>query len=170
MALTSILGGIFGMAGSFVPAILDVYNKKQERKHDLEVKKIEADLAKTGHEFALKGKNVDADTAETTALLAHDTAAIAASSTSWIAMLSASVRPVITYCFFLMFFIVKMSALWQAWYVQDIPVTDALWVIWDENTAALFAAILGFWFGSRAMTKFGYGRSQPTRTPPIQVK
>ena len=160
----SVLGGVFGVGSSFVPALIDLWNKKQERSHSLEIKKIDVEMAKTGQQFQSAIKNVDADMAETAALLAHDTAAIQSSQLSAIAKLSASVRPVITYSFFALFFIIKITALWQAWFVQNLPVPDALASIWDPDAAGLFAAILGFWFGSRAITKFGYGTRTVTRS------
>jgi hypothetical protein len=30
----------------------------------------------------------------------------------------------------------------------------ALSLIWDESTAGLFAAIMSFWFGNRAVSKY----------------
>jgi hypothetical protein len=37
--------------------------------------------------------------------------------------------------------------------------TDAVTLMWDEETAGLFAAIMSFWFGNRAVTKMT-GRTQ----------
>ena len=36
---------------------------------------------------------------------------------------------------------------------QGIDWTTALEVSWDAETQALFAAIMSFWFGNRAMSK-----------------
>jgi len=67
--------------------------------------------------------------------------------------LRASVRPVITYFFFLMFVAVKGSALYAMLVTgEDIP--TAISLVWDEDTGALFAAVISFWFGSRAISKY----------------
>jgi len=39
---------------------------------------------------------------------------------------------------------------------QSADLAGALNVIWDDNTAGLFAAIMSFWFGNRAVSKY-YG-------------
>jgi len=38
------------------------------------------------------------------------------------------------------------------WYAvkQGVPFDDAMSMLWDEDTQALFASIIAFWFGSQA--------------------
>ena len=36
---------------------------------------------------------------------------------------------------------------------SGMEVAEALMVLWDEDTKAIFAAIISFWFGSRAIDK-----------------
>ena len=69
------------------------------------------------------------------------------------ATLRASVRPVITYGFFVLFLFVKLKGLYQGMIVDHTPVIQLLPIVWDEGTESLFAAILAFWFGSRAFEK-----------------
>jgi len=38
-------------------------------------------------------------------------------------------------------------------FMQGVDWTTALEVTWDAETQALFAAIMSFWFGNRAMSK-----------------
>ena len=33
------------------------------------------------------------------------------------------------------------------------PFADAIQLLWDDETKAIFAAIISFWFGSRAVEK-----------------
>ena len=66
---------------------------------------------------------------------------------SFISSLRASVRPVITYFFFFMFVGVEVSVIFSL--VQPEMIDK----IWNQNTQGLFAAVLSFWFGSRAMSK-----------------
>lgn len=67
--------------------------------------------------------------------------------------LRASVRPVITYAFFGLFAIIKLVALVYAYSVEHVKTVELLPILWDEGTEALFAAVLSFWFGSRAMMR-----------------
>ena len=68
--------------------------------------------------------------------------------------LRSSVRPVLTYGFFVLFVYVKLVALKQALAVDHTHAIDLLPIVWDEGTEALFAAVLSFWFGSRAIARF----------------
>jgi hypothetical protein len=62
------------------------------------------------------------------------------------------VRPFITYVFFLTFIGVKITIVWDT-INKGGDLNATLDVVWDEQTEALFAAIISFWFGSRAMPK-----------------
>ena len=75
------------------------------------------------------------------------------SGVTWVDGLRASVRPVITYAFFLLFTTVKVSALYVLVVDQGIEFVVALPQIWDPETQALFAAVMSFWFGQRALAK-----------------
>lgn len=70
--------------------------------------------------------------------------------------LRASVRPIITYCFFALFVTIKILVLYHGIYVQNLSVTQLLPIIWDLETSAIFASIIAFWFGGRIIEK-GYG-------------
>lgn len=68
--------------------------------------------------------------------------------------LRASVRPVLTYAFFALFAFIKVTAMYHAFVHDHTAAVDLLPILWDEGTEALFAAVLSFWFGSRAMARF----------------
>ncbi len=162
MALESVLGGIVGLSGSLAPAILGYFDKKHERKHNEEMRRIEMEAVRAGHKFQLEQADIVAGQAETTSVYSHDES-LSEVGGKFMATTRASVRPVITYAFFLLFLAIKISGLYMAWWVQHVPLTPALVALWDPNTEALFAAIMGFWFGHRAIMKFGYA---PTSTSP----
>lgn len=69
------------------------------------------------------------------------------------ATLRAGVRPLITYGFFALFAFIKLKGMFQGFYVDHTPALLLLPVLWDEGTQSLFAAVLAFWFGSRAIEK-----------------
>lgn len=69
-------------------------------------------------------------------------------------ILRASVRPVITYAFFGLFVYIKLKAMEYAMSQQDAKIGDLLPVLWDESTATMFATVLAFWFGSRAIARW----------------
>lgn len=69
------------------------------------------------------------------------------------ATLRAGVRPLITYGFFAMFVFVKLWAMLHGFETDNTPAMQLLPVVWDEGAEAMFAAVLAFWFGSRALEK-----------------
>ena len=67
-----------------------------------------------------------------------------------------SVRPVITYLFFGLFAAVKGTSIFVLLGDQELTAVSlnaALVKVWDPETQAMFAAIISFWFGSRAIEK-----------------
>ena len=74
------------------------------------------------------------------------------SDTKWVENLRASVRPFLTYAFFGLFAIVKITALCQLLY-QGESIADALDKVWDGETEALFAIVISYWFGQRTFSK-----------------
>ena len=73
--------------------------------------------------------------------------------TGFAAGLSASVRPVITYLFFGLFLAVKAVILLKALEAGS-DWKDAVPLMFDTETQALFSAIIAFWFGQRSVSKF----------------
>jgi hypothetical protein len=64
----------------------------------------------------------------------------------------------ITYAFFLLFAAAKGAGLYMLIAVEGLILVEALPQIWDPETQALFAAVMSFWFGQRALTKLRQGR------------
>lgn len=95
-----------------------------------------------------------ADVAESKALYTH---ASQPSGVKWVEALRVSVRPIITYAFCILFAIVKTAALFKL-LDQGFGIIDGLIAVWDGETQALFAGVMSFWFGQRALAKF---RSNP---------
>ena len=105
---------------------------------------------KLGHSQRLEEISVEADIAESQALYKHDSQP---SGVRWVDGLRASVRPVITYAFFTLFTVVKVSALYVLVSEEELTVVQAMPQVWDPETQALFAAVMSFWFGQRALNK-----------------
>ncbi|MBF0171659.1 MAG: hypothetical protein HQK87_11355 [Nitrospinae bacterium] len=106
-----------------------------------------------GHQQRLEEIQIQADIEESKAL--YQT--VQPTGVRWIDGLRGSVRPIITYAFFMLFVAVKGAALWSLAQHADLSIIEALPKIWDEETSALFAAVMSFWFGQRALTKFRKG-------------
>jgi hypothetical protein len=66
--------------------------------------------------------------------------------------LRASVRPVITYGFFFLLVGIDASLVYHG-FATGVSFNDLADQLWDNETQALFAAIISFHFGGRAFGK-----------------
>ena len=147
--MLTLLGSLLGFLSSAFPDVLKLWRDRADRKHELAILDRQMEAQRQGHSQRLEEIHVQADIAESKALYAH---ASQPSGVQWVEALRASVRPVITYAFFILFATVKIAALLQL-LEQGVGFTDGLIAIWDAETQALFAAVMSFWFGQRALQK-----------------
>jgi len=148
--MLTLLGSLLGFISSAFPDLLRLWQDYQDRKHELAILDRQMEQMRLGHTQRLEEIAVEADIAESKALYRHDSQP---SGVKWVDGLRASVRPVITYAFFLLFSVVKTAALYVLITDQGLTVVQALPQIWDPETQALFAAVMSFWFGQRALAK-----------------
>ena len=147
--MLTLLGSLLGFVTSAFPDLLGLFREREDRKHELAILDRQMEQMTLGHRQRLEEIEVQADIAESKALYKHDRPV----GVAWIDALRASVRPIITYAFFLLFASVKGSALYVLIVVEGILLAEALPRIWDPETQALFAAVMSFWFGQRALSK-----------------
>jgi hypothetical protein len=148
--MLTLLSSIVGFLSSAIPDLLELVRDRSDRRHELAIMDRQLAAQKHGHTERLDEIRVMGDIAETKALYSH---ASTPAGVTWVDAMRAAVRPVITYCFFGLFSVVKIAGLWQL-VSQGEAVTEAFLAIWDSETQALFAAVMSFWFGQRALTKF----------------
>ena len=142
------MGSLLGFGTSFLPKVMDFFQDKQDKKHELAVMEVQIRQQKELASQKLEAINVEADIREIEALQKS----IQPSGVRWIDGLRGSVRPVITYSFFILFVFVEVAAYFSLT-AQGVSGLDAAGVIWDEDTKALFAAVISFWFGGRAIAR-----------------
>ncbi len=143
--MISLIGSLLGFASGVVPEVVGYFKKQQDHKFELQIYEAKAKYAKVMTENKLKELDLKAEIQELKSLYKHDQSL--KTTSPFISSLRASVRPVITYFFFFMFVGVEVSVIFSLIEPQMID------KIWNENTQGLFAAVLSFWFGSRAMSK-----------------
>lgn len=147
--MLALLSPLFGILGSLLPSVVRIFERKQEIKYELELTKIKIEAAERQADLQFNVEMVKADSQLRQSALDHDKSL---DGGKFINALRASIRPVITYSFFALFVLIKVSA---AWVMIDTgqSVPAMLTAVWDAETAALFSVIISFWFGSRVMEK-----------------
>jgi hypothetical protein len=156
-----------------LPKLLDFFQDKQDKKHELELAKLQIDrelqLAAAGYAAqqqleAIKLEEIQTQTASTekttligaqqaemNAIYAHDTS-LNEGTSQFMKDLRASVRPVITYGFFFLLCAIDATLAWKG-YSAGVDFKELADQLWDDETQALFASIIAFHFGGRAFGK-----------------
>lgn len=144
--MLSLLGSLLGFGTSFLPKVMEYFQDKRDKAHELAMVAAQTDAQVRLEGVKLEAANVDADIRESEALLKHD-ASVNRRSSQWVVNLAASVRPALTYLFFGEFLILTLfvNAGWM-----DL---DQYAAIWNDETQAIFAAVVSFWFGQRTMAR-----------------
>lgn len=153
--LSGLLGSLLGFGSSVVPAITDHFKTKSSNKFELQRMEKMAELRAAGFDHEMKMFETQAADNEHERLIQHDISIN--QGMGIISGLQKSVRPVITYCFFGLFAAIEINLLMEA-LDQGQSIQESLGILWDDDTKAIFAAIISFWFGSRALDKSRKGR------------
>ena len=141
--MITLLGSLLGFISSTFPDLLKLFRDASDKKHEITLLQMQMDFQAQGHQERLEEINTNADIAESQALYKTYTTGI-----SWVDALNGTVRPVIAYSFFILYAAVKIMH-----YSADLP-----WLLWTEDDQAIFAGIISFYFGQRAMSKLRSGK------------
>ena len=147
--MLALLSPLFGILGSLLPSVVRIFERKQEMKYELELTKLKIDAAERQADLQFNIEMVKADAVTRQSVLDHDKSL---DGGKFINALRASIRPVITYCFFFLFCAVKIAAAYTM-LKSGADVPTMLNAVWDMETMSLFSTIIAFWFGSRVMEK-----------------
>jgi len=146
--MIALLGSLLGFGTSFLPQVLGFFQKREDHKNRLAELRLQGELAAQGVNLQMQVMDKQADIEETRAIYGY-----ANPTSGFSAGLAASVRPVITYLFFALFMASKAVVMIKVM-EQGGDWTQSVELMFDDETKALFAAIISFWFGNRAVSKF----------------
>jgi hypothetical protein len=148
--MISLLGTLLGFGTSIVPEILGFFKQKQANAQELAIIEAKAKYAEQLSTLKIQELDAQAEIEETKGLYAHDRSIDAG---GFVNALRGSVRPVLTYLFFVAFASVKGVLIYAMVSNQSVDWVTAVQFAWDDETQAIFSAIIAFWFGNRAMSK-----------------
>lgn len=152
----SLLGGIFRLA----PEVLKFMDKGNERKHELAMFERQCELEKQRGEQKLAEIGAQRDMAIDVGVMDAFKAAIdqqtemAKAAGGWVASLSASVRPVVTYW---ILFVWSAVHCWYAFqgYASGLDSTEVFKLMMSPDFSALVSGTLNYWFLDRTLAKRG---------------
>jgi peptidoglycan hydrolase-like protein with peptidoglycan-binding domain len=162
--MLTILAGVVGLLGSFLPSLLNFFTAKANDAYQLQVLQLQMQAAAQNLQIQLQIQDDKASIEQQQLLYSYDNGP---SGSKFIDALKSSIRPVITYVIFSMWVGVETIGFYHGLVVDKKTAIEVVPIIWDANTQSIFFAIIGFWFGSRMLEKYGMypPLNQPKITP-----
>ncbi len=155
-----IIGIIFGGASRLFQFWQESRDKQAERDHEYRMfeqqAKLQEQKAVADRELRAMDIGAQADLADLTALTSaiNAQAEEAKSAGGWVASLSASVRPIISYWLLFIYSAAKLAAIVVSFQMGNDLATIAK-TIYTEFDGALLGSIVSFWFADRSLKKMG---------------
>lgn len=157
---SGLLGSIFGGLFRLAPEMLKWLDKKDERKHELAMFEHQCTLEAQRGAQKLQEIGAERDLAVDTGAMAAFKAAIesqtemAKAAGGWIAALSASVRPVVTYW---IMFVWSFAHVWLAYngWSRGLPPEQVFHLMMSADFTALVAGTINYWFMDRTLARRG---------------
>jgi len=154
--LGSIFGGIFRMA----PEVLKWLDKKNERSHELLMfsRQCELEQLRGQQKLAEIGPQreaaVDVGVMDAFNNAITQQAEMVKAAGGWVASLSASVRPLVTYWVLFVWSFIHVWFAWNAW-LAGAPAVEVFKTMMTPDFSALLSGTINYWFLDRTLSKRG---------------
>jgi hypothetical protein len=156
-----ILGSVFGGLFRLAPEVLKFFDRKNERQHELKMFEQQCELESqrgaqrmqeigAQHAMAVDVGVMDA----VTAAINQQAEMVKAAGKGWVASLSASVRPVVTYWVLFLWSFIHVWFAWNAYLVGATP-KEVFATMMTADFAALVAGTINYWFLDRTLKQRG---------------
>ena len=144
--MVTLLASIAGFISSIIPELFKFFTDKNDKKHELEILDRQISIQQSGIQSRLEEVSNQIDIAEVKTIYSTFKSGV-----HWVDVLNVLVRPILAYSFFALYCTIKYLQFSTITIITDYKaLVEALWTIDDQ---AIFAGIIGFYFGQRAMTK-----------------
>ena len=144
--MMTLLATLLGFISSTFPDLLKLWKDGADRKHELEILKLQIEQQRQGHVNRLEEIQIAADGVEARALYKTYSIGI-----KWVDALNGTVRPVLAYSFFILYSAVKYAQI--SILLDTVNIIEAFPMVWNEEDSTIFAGIVSFYFGARAFAK-----------------
>lgn len=158
--MIELFGLIFGGVSRLGQHWMELNDKDKERGHEAVMYDKQLALADKRFEHDAGMRRMDSDSAESQAEWSALTSAVQAQAAEaqaaggWVAKLSASVRPAVTYWLMAIYTAAKVAMLYSA-LAAGTTLAEAVLAMYSAADAALLSSILSFWFMDRSLRKRG---------------
>lgn len=144
--MITLLASIAGFISSIVPEIIKYLKDINDKKHELDIMAKQIEYSTTTSIRNLEEIHVSRDILEHASLYSTYKTDV-----KWVDSLNGSVRPILAYCFFLMYIGVKY--LQYKAISSSAHVIEYIEIIWNVDDQAIFAGIISFYYGQQTFRK-----------------
>lgn len=165
--MLSLISTLAGILTSGLPSLLNFFQDKADKKHEMELARIQTDrdlaLAREGFLAQQKVEEIRTDQIAMqseaqmqNAALDHDKK-IMERAAQWVVNLNGIVRPAVTFIFVVELVLINLALTY--WFMKSGTINSvddmikASDVIFSSDEMAMLGGIIGFWFGSRGWGK-----------------
>jgi hypothetical protein len=144
--MITLFGSIIGFLGAMVPDVFSLLRNRADQRFEKELLELQLKQQAEGRTERLEEVRLRTDAVEARAIYKTWRSGVA-----WVDALNGTVRPVLAYAFFLLYAATKLLQ----WSLLDAthPLPWQVQGLWGEEDQAIFAGIISFYFGQRAMAK-----------------
>lgn len=143
--IVAILGAISG----FVPGLIQLFTLKANNAQQLAMATLQMQAAKEGTALQIDLANSQADIRQADHIYEF---ASGLSGNRFVDALAVFIRPYVTLVFFHLWIFLEVCLVIYG-VNSGYDLGQLVKFVWDDNTSAIFAAIMGFWFGDRMMLR-----------------
>ena len=156
MVIETLMGGVFGGLLRLAPEVLKLFDRKNEREHELKMQELQLEFAKARAEAALREGEQQVQLKEFDAISsALEGQTKMSEAAGWIvAAINALVRPTTTYLFVAAYFLVKIAAYSLA-ISQGGAWQEVVLALWTKDDITILFMIISFWFVGRVYERKG---------------
>ena len=144
--MITLLASLAGFISSLIPEIMKYFVDKSDKQHELQILEYQMQAQKLKSNGRVEEISALNEASEAQAIYKTYKTGI-----SWVDALNGSVRPVLAYSFFGIYTFVKFL---QYKIIALTPnISDVVTILWTIDDQAIFAGIISFYFGQRAIAK-----------------
>ncbi len=143
--MITLVASLVGFISSLIPEIMKYFLDRNDKKHEIKILEQQMRMKKVGISY-LDEVMINNDYKETQALYKTYKTGIC-----WVDALNGTVRPVLAYSFFAIYTFVKF--LQYKIISTTISINEIINVLWSVDDQAIFAGIISFYFGQRAVSQ-----------------
>ena len=149
--MLTLLGSLLGLGTTFLPKVLDYFQDKQDKAHELAMQDKIIEGQQSVAKIKLQATTTQAEIDEVIAGHKEQAATIREAS-RWLANLSGSIRPIVTYIFVTEFIMINAGIAWLTFAKEGVTIANLQGIL-NDDFMGLLSTMIMFWFGSREIRR-----------------